>query len=371
MKKILPFFVLITFYTFCSAQELENIPLDTNPCNPVGIAVKDNILYIGEVCDQEVTKVDLTQGNPKSIQVFLSDVEFAGTLLFIEEELYIAHFNSNTGIISKINVSDNSNTLTTVATGLGRQIKGMALNGNDLYIGERGSSPDFNGSILKIDISEPNPNHQVFFDNIEDSVNDIIFYGNNLYIAHGDKISKIDITQPNPELVTIFDNTPSPVSMVTFNNMMLISFTGTENKISSFNLLDQNPVITDFITDGLEDPWNLYIDNQTLYISQQTAGLISKVNIEALNDNEFTIKNRLKIITNRADEGIIQFENLEDIKLNEFKIFNSLGQETQIKKINQSNLKGEIITKRLNNGLYFLCIKLANNAVETYKFFVN
>lgn len=366
MKKQLLSFSLLLFSIAIFSQQANPIALQTAPCNPVGIAVKNNIMYLGEVCDFEVTRVDLTQGDPKPVNSYLSNISFPGTLLFNGNDLYIAHFDTNNeGVVSKVDITDNTNTVVEIANGFGDQIKGLAFNGSDLYVGVRGTP----SGIDKLDLTQTSPSAQNIVTGLSGLVNDIVLHGNDLYIAHSDVISKIDISQSTPTVTTFLSGLDGPVGLTLYGDILFVVLTGnTTNKVSMIDLNGSLAVLTDFIT-GLGDPWSLYIDGNTMYIAEQTTSIISSVDISTLSTDDVSKADGLKVISNEANEGLIKIFNPNNINIKKASLYNIFGQSMAIE-FNSDGLSKDIRTQRLASGIYFLKLQKEDFSLRTIKFVV-
>lgn len=366
MKKQLLSFSLLLFAATLFAQQANPIILQTAPCNPVGVAVKDNIMYLGEVCDFEVTTVDLTQGDPKPVNSYLSSISFPGTLVFRGNDLYMTIINSgNQGAVSKVDITDNTNTVVEIANDFGDQVKGLAFNGDDLYVGVRGNP----SRVDKLDLTQATPSAQNVVTGLSGFVNDIVLFGNDLYIAHSDMISKIDITQSNPTASTFLSGLDGPVGLTLLNNLLFVVLTGdTANKVSMIDLSNPSAVLTDFVT-GLGDPWSLYIDGNTMYIVEQTTSTISSVDISTLSIDDFVKNDGISLISNEAKEGIIKIQNPNFIKIEKISLFNVFGQNIAANFISNGDLQ-EIQTQRLASGIYFLKLQKEDSSLKSIKFIV-
>lgn len=70
MKKtlLLGFSLLFTLYLGAQAQVLD---INGTLVNPVGIAVKDNTLFIGQVGSQTLSKIDLSQADRSQLLILV------------------------------------------------------------------------------------------------------------------------------------------------------------------------------------------------------------------------------------------------------------------------------------------------------------
>ncbi|MFK5891548.1 MAG: T9SS type A sorting domain-containing protein [Flavobacteriaceae bacterium] len=165
----------------------------------------------------------------------------------------------------------NAQTTDVVTVGLNHPIE-LLLNGNDLYIAHV-------NKISKIDITATNPT-------VTDVVGGGLFtpiglllIGNDLYIAEsgGGKITKIDITISNPTVTDVITGLSRPTSLALNGNELYIS-ESSAGKISKIDITASNPIATDVIT-GLNDPRGLALNGNDLYIAEVLGNKISKIDI--------------------------------------------------------------------------------------------
>ncbi|WP_431136941.1 hypothetical protein [Psychroserpens mesophilus] len=243
-------------------QDLVTIPNGT----PVGLALDGNDLYIGDINNAKIHRLDISQSNPTLTDFVTSGVSFPGLIEISDNKLYvpqasnvssaditqtISNLNNiattnfsfgavrngndlytsyrNEGKIVKFDLTQTNPTAIDVVTGLGNITQGIALNGNDLYIARSGDS-----KISKIDITQTNPN----IIDVVTGVNpiDLLIVGNDLYFSGNDSVQKIDITETNPTPIVIVDGLSSPVWGIEISNNILYMAQQSDNKILSFGL---------------------------------------------------------------------------------------------------------------------------------------
>lgn len=117
------------------SQPLTNpVELVTGLTNPNGLFIKDNSLYISEASDVgQISKIDITATTPE-VTVVATGFDFPSGLLFIDDELYIV--NNGSGLINKINITDENPIPIDVVTGLNRPSHGIILLDNYLYFSQ-------------------------------------------------------------------------------------------------------------------------------------------------------------------------------------------------------------------------------------------
>lgn len=117
---------------------------------------------------------------------------------------------------------------TEILTGLTNP-RGLAVNGDDLYIAEIGTD-----KILKIDLSQTNPTPVEVVIGL-DAPRELVINGNFLYISEGSRISKVDITSSLPATrQDFFNGVEQPQGMLIHENYLYTK--GANNNIFKFNL---------------------------------------------------------------------------------------------------------------------------------------
>lgn len=135
-----------------------------------------------------------------------------------------------------------SQTVETVSTGLSAPL-GMALNGNDLYVGQWGA-----GTISKIDISQPLPIPVTSVLSGLNSPTGLLVIGNHLYICAennlpgiSSSVGRIDLTNPSPVIEMVASNINSSHITQAFcrkGNDLYISCSSTNAALQGIYKLD-------------------------------------------------------------------------------------------------------------------------------------
>lgn len=205
--------------------------------------------------------------------------------------------------------------ITDIVTGVGSPA-GIALEGNDLYIGDTqgqkiwkadisdetpmavsvssATNPNgmlvigdylyyttyhiSGGSVSRIDITQPNPAPELVVDNLIGSAA-LALKGNDLYIAEfdGNRISKIDITQPIPTTTEFVVTVNTPYGLDFMGNNLYVS-SGFANKVVKLDISQPSPTVVDVAT-GFSFPSGLTVDGNFLYIAETSGGKISRVDL--------------------------------------------------------------------------------------------
>lgn len=207
MKKTI-LFGLSLFFALAMNAQTEILNIDGTLVNPVGIAVQDSRLFIGQVGNQTLSEIDLSQPDPKPITNLDEDISLIGDMIVDGNTLYISSSDDN-GSIYQIDLTDTNNTVTQLISNLGGMTFGLAIQNNDLYATIRLSN-----KIVKIDLSQSTPTASDFLINIPGfAINDLAIYQNYLYIAigdsnGGDRIARVNLADSNPTEELVINNIP-------------------------------------------------------------------------------------------------------------------------------------------------------------------
>lgn len=322
MKQIYFFTIFLLIKSSILLSQTSDVISEIN--RPGSIAFHGNELYIALPFEDKIIKIDITETTPTLTDV-VTDLHYPWSITFIENELYIGQYGRVTyeggefgggtvvgnGKISKIDITETEPTLIDVYTESNLNVESITSIENNLYF--TADVPN-NSQIYKIDITESTPT--VTTENIEGIwPNNVATFGNELYFDYADndgyKISKIDNTAASTSFINL-------ISDLERNNF--IAFHGNE-----------------------------------LYISEWSAGKISKAELSTLSLNSTNIHN-LNIFPNPASNFITISGINEPIR---FSLYNNLGIKIKSNMISQS--KNKINIQNLTKGLFFL--KLENGIV--------
>ncbi len=351
-------FLFALFLSLNIFSQVEVLNLNRDLVNPIGIAVKNNLLFIGEVGTSTFSRTDLSQGDPKSVVdihtnlAVISDMTFDGNILYFSSA-------DNSGSIYKLDITDSSNTITTVVTNLGTNPSGLAIHGSELYIALR-----LHKKVLKIDLTDTNPTPVEVVSNVSGAIIiDLAIHQNYLYFTHTNKISRIDITQNVPIVELFVDNLNVPTGLELYENFLFIALSqhpSSGKKIGMIDLNDANPVVQDLAVD-LDDAWNLALENNTLYIAEQVTGKVSTLNISTLSNNDESLEENLAVFPNPSSD-FITIPNLESAV--NYKIVDLSG---RVVLKNKLALGESIDIQSLTNGIYLVHLENYSNTFKIVK----
>lgn len=185
----------------------------------------------------------------------------------------------------------------------------------------------------------------------------LVLNGNDLYIAEigGNRILKIDITANTLTATEVVTGLNGPIGLELNGNDLYIAEAG--GKISKMDITATTPTATDVLK-GLNRPAGLQLNGNDLYIAEANGNKISKFNLPSLSVEDYHLRHRVYLYPNPAI-SFIQVSGLT--KIEEFKIYNLLGEEV---------LKGKILNNKniniqaLSNGIYIL--KIDNGSMQKF-----
>jgi len=189
--------------------------------------------------------------------------------------LYIAEADASR--IIKVDLSDPNPEIEVVISGI-PVTYGLAINGTELYFSQ------LNGQnrISKIDLLDPNPTPTVILENFTQAI-DLEFYEDELYIAQLGlhRIVKIDPSIPNPPIIEVINGFEAPYALELIGDDLYVA-TYVADKISKIDLTNPNPVAIDVITNLLL-PVGIKHRGNELYIAEAGQSIgndrISKIDI--------------------------------------------------------------------------------------------
>lgn len=337
---------IVSLLHFSTLNAQVEVFLTIPNATPVGLALNGNDLFIGDINNAKIHKVDLSQTTPTLTDFITSGISFPALIEMSGNTLYIPQISN----LSSSDVTLSSPILTTIAPT--NFSFGFVKNGNDLYTSYRND-----GKVVKFDLSQTNPTATDVVTGLGSFLSGIALNGNDLYIARSgeNKISKIDITQTNPIVTDVLSNVSAIDLLLIGNNLY---FSG-NNAVSKIDITQTNP-IKETIVDNLPNTvWGIVIFNNYLYMAQQTGGQILRFNLNLLGVDNLENENQFKIYPNPTSSKI-NITNSNEL-LN-YKITDVSG-----KILLEGNTKNEIDISYLESGLYL--VKFENN--QTIKILKN
>ena len=327
-----------------SAQEVENVAT-TGLLNPVGVAIKDNDLFISSVGNMSIRKKDLSETSTTATTEYLPNLSFGVYLAMRGNDLYIPMLANNK--VVKIDVTDPSAVLTDVVVNVVQPV-GIAFRNNEMYITSRNQL-----KIVKVDLTQSNPTPVDVVTQISGSLVDAVaFKGDELYFTHSGSVSKINVTDPIPTIEEVLMDVGA-LHIVFDGDIMYVSQTG-DNTVSRVDTSQSTPVPFPFLTLP-QTPWGMVLDGNNLYITEQTGGRVVRFDLNTLGVDEASAR-KFTYYPNPTKD-YIQIAGLETNT--PFTLTDQHGRE--IKKGKLASID-KLDLSTVANGVYFL--KLDNYEVK-------
>jgi sugar lactone lactonase YvrE len=275
-KNYLSLSVLLCLFLSCSLFSQVTDVATTGLINPVGIAIKDNDMFISSVGNAAIRKKDLSDTSTLATTEYIPNLNFGIFIMFQGNDLYIPMLSANK--VVKIDVTDPSANLIDVAINID-QPSGIAFRNNELFITSRSV-----GKIVKIDYTQTNPTPVDVITNIPNTpVDGMAFKGDELYFTNGGTISKINVTETTPTITDVL--TDAGAGHIVIDGDFLYFSQPSNSKVSRINLTQSTPVAFDFLT-FTQDPWGMIIDGNGLYIAEQNGDRVVRYDLATLGVDE-------------------------------------------------------------------------------------
>ncbi|WP_298514141.1 T9SS type A sorting domain-containing protein [uncultured Kordia sp.] len=249
---------------------------NTGLLNPVGVTIKDNDLFISSVGNMSIQRKDLTDTSTTATTEFLPNLSFGVYLMIQGNDLYIPMLANDK--VVKIDVTNPTAVLTDVATNI-IQPAGIAFRNNEMYVTSRNQS-----KIVKVDLSQSNPIPVDVITQIPGTLVDaVVFKGDELYFTHSGSVSKINVTDPTPTIEEVLVDVGA-LHIVFDGDIMYVSQSGT-NTVSRVDTSQSTPIPFTFLTLP-QTPWGMVLDDNNLYIAEQTGSRVVRFDLTTLGVDE-------------------------------------------------------------------------------------
>ena len=293
-KTFLLFLLTLFFQHHLIAQQLEEV--NSNIEQPYGLLVNGDDLFVGGHVSG-IFRLSITQQPPFEDEYITGGPAFGfREIVYLDETLYanvdVSINDDREGKIFKIDISGESAVVTDFITGLDDP-RGLALNGNDLYIAH-------DGKIEKTDITDST--HRLttvvaegFFSSTPSFLE---IHNGFLYISDKDaNVSKVDLATTNlPATPTVvLENPGAPYGLAFKDNHIFVVLSADEesgtSRIVRYNLTDLSAGATELVG-GLTTPRGITFDGDYLYIAEESPSKVSRINISTLSSASFEVNNR-------------------------------------------------------------------------------
>jgi len=302
-----------------------------------GLAVYGNDLYIADVADNKIYKIDITASNPVLTEFVAINRPY--DLVLYGTDLYVSEWGGSK--VSKIDLTATTPTVTTVVTGL-ESPAGLAFYGSNLYIAE-----EVNHRIVKIDVSEASPTLTTVVE-LTRFPKGLAFLDDYLYMATSGVVQKIDITEANPMPIDVVYCGSSEIGFSFHGTVLYIAPGAPYTKIIKVDVSATNPTATDAV--GLDDQrnaWGCLVHGSDLYIAANTR--LYKYTDATLSVETQEARPKLQVFPNPSSH-FITVANINTSK--HYKVYSVLGEEVLHGTLSASS--NQINIKNLSAGLYFL-----------------
>ena len=352
-KFILLFYLVLTSINISSQ---ETIVYGLNDSE--GILFSGNYLYIVEVSDNKIVKININETNPQIVDV-VTGLNGPKKLALNGDYLYISE--SIGGKISRIDITQTNPSIENVLTGLNNPV-GLAFKRDYLYFSE--SEPD---KISRINITQSTPSIEVILTpeshpeypsiNAINNPYDLLIVDNVLYINNfderGDHYSQLTINED--ESIEILRNFGFPVYTINlaYNDIdnSIYYFRPSYDAISRVNITtsirDENVVWGYPVYDLEFKDGDLYVSKGETIVKYSSSTILST-------GIDFS-KSSIKIFPNPSND-FISITGL--VKKESYKVFNIQGKELVNGIINN---KENINVQNWANGFYFIKFESGNN----------
>ena len=390
MKKTITL-ILLMLSIVVKAQitpEIFNENINTNDIFPQSIEYYNGEIIIPDLDNDRILKTSATVINaPVTVLVsntkFVTGIKVIGSELFFFQAITTNDPSTNTGKLSKINLSQSNPTVIDIMSGLNIP---SAIDGNtsEIYFSEIiGTFPDndFDNFIYSHhQISKINlvgtPTKTVLFQN-RDFVDDLKLNSNDLYWSeyfensNEGKIFKYTITNPTPTVIDFytFNNNEYAIRFLIHNNKMYYP-TDTGTDIIKVIDLSQNPLISTQFSNtfnynaSFANPNAMIVHNNEMFVStsfyidnNNQKEMLYKLDISNLLNESF-IENKPTFYPNPTTSQINFSEEISELE-----VYDVTGKK--VKSFENANTTFNIDS--LENGIYVLKGKTSSQNIFTEK----
>lgn len=343
----LPLILFLVFSQFTIFAQKDT--LSTDAIWPLGLAIHNDLLYIAESDNDQISTLDLNDENA-ILQPFIVDLDVP---FFLEVDGDMLYFTETSlGIIYKVDLTDQNPNPQVVLSNLGNP-KSVLVIDNFLYFSEV-------GQISRINLDEENPNIEIIQSDLLAFVN-LATDGEYLYYSEygGDRISKINLNSIFSDPEPILSGLQAPLGGITIVDDFLFYFEYDATIISYINtkIEGASPVRLDIeVVYG-----DLVAKDNFLYVSDFRNDLILRYRFRELNTStstEETLESEILLYPNPA-HNFIHLTKSKDLE-NCF-ITSSSG---KLVMNNINSINNQIDITQLDPGIYFLIFEDG----EKYKF---
>ncbi|AUC81284.1 T9SS type A sorting domain-containing protein [Lacinutrix sp. Bg11-31] len=347
MKQIYVLTSLLMLFTMSLIAQTTVVT--TGVADPYRLELAGNNLYISEFNNGVISVLNINASLPTTKSSVISGLDQPMGIAIKDDFIYIAESGANK--ISKFDTTSPSPVLIDVVTGLNVP-SGLVFVGNDLYFAELAGN-----KISKVDVTVASPAVTLIKTGLS-SPFDIENSGTDLFIAESsvNKVSKIDISTAAYTKTDVVTGLSYPVALA-LNGTDLHIAEYFANKVSKIDVTNPTPIATDVVS-SLATPIGLVSNMGSLFIAEFDANKISRFDFPTLSTSNFNLQPDFKVYPNPS-RGFISVSGLKTTT--NYTIYNSLGAEIMKGNISENQ---KIDIQNLSNDLYFLNLNNGN----TFKF---
>lgn len=331
--------LLLFFICLHSSIFSQKDTLTTEAIWPLGLSIHEDMLYIAEADNNQISRLDLSDDNSDPIP-FIIELDEPFYLEIHEGILY--YTEHDLGTLHSVDLSEPAPISETLLSGLDYP-KSVLVHDSFLYFSEF-------GKISRINLNEENPAIEIIRNDLISFIN-LASDGESLYFLDygSDKISKINFDSifSNPEeILTQLNN---PLSGMTIIEDLLFYFEYGSTEISYINIASENSTPTVFENQVVSG--DIIAHGNYLYVSDFMNDLILRYNTRGFNiisNNDELIDQEILLFPNPAHNIIYLTESRD---LSNYKLVNATG--TLIEVNPEPNVQ-QINIEHLVPGIYFL-----------------
>lgn len=345
------YFVLIAFLSNLSITMAQVIDVATSLNRPQLMEVKDDYLYVAESQSGVISRIDITDSTYTSVDLITGLNNPVG-LKILDDELYVTELYGNR--IFKVDLTDPNLTQVDILTNIDRP-SGIEIIGSELFFTVASMSND---KLMKVNLNDPNKIVTQVIGGLQDPV-DIAARGNELYISEflGNKVVKIDVVSPNfGKVDVVTGGLNGPVALHFIGNELYIA-NYNSNEIVKVNVGQSLPILGTLNVESVASPYGLVFDGNDMYVSDFDTKVVT-FNIFPVTTNSLQIAQNWSIFPNPTQE----FIQIQDLNLSQtYTIVDMAGRVLQTGVVYPSQ---KVSIQNLMKGMYF--IRLENGEVEKF-----
>lgn len=348
MKKL--YFILIALLgNFLVTAQVIDVATSLN--RPQLMEVKDNFLYVAQSQSGVISKIDITDSTYTSTDIITGLNNPIG-LKILGDELYVTELYANR--IFKVDLTDPNLTQIDILTNIDRP-SGIEIIGNELFFTVASTSND---KLMKVDLTDPNKIVTQVLGGLQDPV-DIAALGNEIYVSEflGNRIVKIDVVSPNfGKVDVVTGGLNGPVALHFIGNELYVANYNSD-AVVKVNVGQSLPILSTVNVESVTAPYGLIFDGNNMYVSDFDTKVVT-FNIFPVATTPVQTEKQWSVFPNPAQEALqIQGLNIEQ----QYTIIDVTGRILQTGVINSNQ---NISIQKLTKGMYF--IRLENGAVEKF-----